>query len=172
MGMSGMKGQVYYVDSECPTTDCDTGWVHPSIAAAACLEDEVTKFTVVDSVNKREYGHDKSYGWQDICAGTRRFGITLDAVWRPKPEGSGIDELLYAGRVLYLILYPLGSACDVVDPMKGYAMIDQVTKTYDQERGEPVSYTCSLSSKGPWIGLGVENYPWGGFECYCDSGSE
>ena len=165
MGISGMKGQVYYVNSECPTNDCD-GWDAPSLGAATCLEDEITKFTVVDSVQKREYGHDKSFGWQDVCAGTRKFAINMDAVWKPK--AAGIDELLYAGRVLYLLLYPLGADCDIVDPMSGYALIDQVSKEYDQETGKPISYTCQVSSKGPWTGVGVGT-AWGGFECDCDS---
>jgi hypothetical protein len=168
MGMSGMKGQVYYVDDQCPDSDCD-GWDAPTTDSATCLQDEVIRFVIEDSVYKREYGHDKSFGWQDVCAGIRRFGITLEAMWRNKAGGSAVDEILYAGRVLYLLLYPLGvdgSTC--ATPLAGYALIDRVTKTHDQERGEPISYSCTLSSKGPWTGpsTGVN---WGGFECECSS---
>jgi len=169
MGMSGMMGQVYYLDQQCPDSDCDDWDAAPDITSKICLQDEVIRFVIEDSVQKKEYGHDKSFGWQDVVAGTRRFGITLEANWRNKAAGSSIDEILYAGKVLYLILYPLGengSTCS--EPLAGYALIDKVTKTHDMERGDPISYNCTLSSKGPWTGpsTGVN---WGGFECECSS---
>lgn len=167
MGVSGMKGQVYYINSSCPTTSC-TGW-STAPGGGTCFQDEITRFVIEDSVTKREYGHDKSFGWQDVVAGTRRFGITMDAMWVPKGAVSGdIDELLYAGKVLFLELYPTGVGSDCDTPYKGFAMIDRVTKTHDIERGTPISYSCTLSSKGPWTGPSTGT-AWGGFECDCVS---
>lgn len=156
--ITGAKGQVYWVDDQCPESDCSS-WPL-SEASGTCWGDEITRFEVVDSVNKKEYGHDKSHGWQDVCAGIRRLGITLNAICRPV---AGVIALFHSGQVVYLKMYPVGVACG--GQMQGYAMIDQVSYTIDQETGDPVGYTMTLSSKGPWSGLGSGN--WGGFECQC-----
>jgi hypothetical protein len=165
--MSGMKGQVYYVEAACPTVSCEEFTVPEP---EDCWEDEVTRFTIVDSVQSRKYGHDKSQGWQDVCAGIRSLVITLDAV-----IGSGTVESLgmtplSAGQVVGLALYPFGAGSGCNTPALGYAVVDQISYTVDQERGEPVAYTMTLSSKGPWSGLGA-NTAWGGFECACGVGS-
>jgi hypothetical protein len=167
MGMSGMKGKVYYIDDSCsPSTTCEYGGVPSGVAT--CLTDEVTRFTIVDSVMKREYGHDKSGGWQDVVAGTRRLGITLDAVIASaNVNGVGGDSMIWAGKVLWLELFPVGVLCD--DPARGYAMVDQVSYTYDEETGKPNGYTATLSSKLAWENVGGMNagQAWGGFECAC-----
>ena len=164
MGLSGFRGKVYFINNSCPTVDC-TQFTRPG-GDAICWEDEVTKFTIVDSVNKKEYGHDKSQGWQDVSAGIRKATITLDAKI-VKQGGAGGASILSAGRVLYLGLYPFGKKGRT--PAEGYAMVDQVSYTYDQETGDPMSYTATLSSKGPWKGLGGTK--WGGFECLNEAGS-
>ena len=157
MALSGMMGKVYYIDNSCPTVDCSQ-FSTPS-GGGTCWFDQVTKFTVVDSVQKKEFGHDKSEGWQDVCAGTRKAAITLDAMIVP---GSSRPALPNAGKVLYLKLYPIGEAGGAT-PAAGYALVDQISYTYDQERGDPIAYSATLSSKGPWTGLG--GTAWGGFEC-------
>lgn len=171
MGLSGFKGKVYYDDASClGTSDCE---LTATGTADTCLADEVTRFQIVDSVLKREYGHDKSGGWQDVVAGIRRLGITIDAVCGSGTfEGTGGDTVIHAGKVLFLELYPFGAigTC-AANPVSGYALVDQVSYTYDQETGRPVSYTATLSSKGPWGGVGGELTGWGGFECACGPGS-
>jgi hypothetical protein len=157
MGFSGMNGRIYFINEACP------GVNFASAAGAGSpgtqWQDEVTKFSVTESVNKREYGHDKSQGWQDVCAGIRKLSITLDAVM----SGNVSTQPLRSGRVVWLQLYPAGTS-GTGDPLEGYAMVDQISYTYDQERGEPISYTMSLSSKGPWTGF-TDTGLWGGFEC-------
>lgn len=175
MGQSGMKGKVYYVHGDLntvscpPLASCDYDATKPS-GTDTCWYDEVTQFTVVDSVQKREYGHDKSDGWQDVVAGTRRLSITLDAVVVPAADGT-LQGPLRAGRVVFLMLYPFGTGATCGNSiMKGYAMIDQISYTVDQETGKPVSYTASLSSKLEWTGMNGDdaaNAQWGGFECEC-----
>ena len=163
MGLTGAKGKVYYVDDSCPVT----GWTAPSGTEVA-LADDVTKFDVEDSVQKREYGHDKSGAWQDVVAGTRRLQITLDAVINAVTAvGGGANRTLYAGRVLFLVLYPFGATgtC-AADPIQGYAMVERVSHTHDLETGKPVAYTATVVSKGPWGGLD-DGSAWGGFECSC-----
>jgi len=167
MGLSGVRGRVYYVNSGCPTVNCADGFSAQPDGTETCWYDEVTRFTIADSVKKREYGHDKSEGWQDVVAGVRRVGVTIDAVLRPEAASTQLQ----AGRVMWLVLYPVGygeTTCG--DPVEGYAMVDQVSYTYDLENGEPISYTATLSSKGPWTGFDSDSDPWGGFECAC-SGS-
>ncbi len=166
MGVSGMMGKVYYIDDQCPISTC-AEWAAPT-GASNCWTDEVTRFTIVDSVNKREYGHDKSFGWQDVVAGIRRLGITLDGMLRSRTGSEEAVQPLRAGRVVYLQLYPSGVNCST--PLQGYAMVDQISYTYDQERGDPISYTMTLSSKGPWIGF-VDTGDWGGIECACPNGA-
>lgn len=167
MGLSGFRGKVYYVNDACPTIDC-TQFTEPT-GAEFCWYDEVTKFTVVDSVQKKEYGHDKSEGWQDVVAGTRRLAITVDAMLHGAP-GLTNRSRLAAGQVLGLVLYPAGVGCG--GDMSGYAMIDQVSYTYDNETGQPIAYTLTLSSKGPWTGLGAADLNWGGFECECGNSGD
>ena len=169
MGMSGLMGKVWWVDDHCPGIDCS----HWGSAAGTnrCWHDEVTRFDIVDSVNKREYGHDKSRGWQDVVAGIRRLSITLTAMWLP---GAAANTPLRAGRVLFLELYPTNTSGGCATPLKGFAMIDQVSYTVDIERGEPLSYTATFSSKGPWLGFASDPTGvglWGGFECQCGSAS-
>lgn len=163
MGFSGVLGKVYFIDTGCPVLGCEgTGWESPS-GTANCWNDEVTRFTLVDSVSKREYGHDKSLGWQDVVAGTRRCGITLDAMLRPDDTA---HPVLQAGKIVWLQLYPYGITGACATPLEGYAMIDQISYTYDQESGQPISYSATLSSKGPWTGF-TSDSDWGGFECSC-----
>ncbi len=163
MGMTGAKGKALYIDSGCPAAD----WAAPSGSGTA-FADEVTKFDLVDSVLKRAYGHDKSGGWQDVCAGTRSVEVTLEAVISGTDvSGAGGETFISAGSVFYLILYPFGSTgvCSAT-PVAGYALVDKVSYTYDQETGKPCAYTATLSSKGPWTGLD-DGDAWGGFECNC-----
>lgn len=170
MAISGMRGQIYYVNSACPDADCDA-WDSPTSETQVCIPDEVTRFTIDDSVQNRKYGHDKSFGWQDVCAGVRSFAINIDAFWKPKTVAGSFDEICGAGKVVYLALYPLGEdeeACH--EAWAGYAMFERITRTNDFERGDPVSYRATLASKGPWTG--PDNVTqWGGLECTDCSGS-
>lgn len=158
MAITGSMGKVYY-SVETPTTvNCTTG-AFSAGDGNVCWEDEITRFEVNDSVQTREFGHDKSRGWQDIVSGTRRLGITLNAMYNPT------SSMLAAGRVVYLKLYPFGTGGSCNTPLEGYAMVQSVSYTYDQERGDPVSYTMTLSSKLAWSGWTAAN--WGGFEDQC-----
>ena len=162
MGLSGYNGKVYYTDRSCPSIDCNT---YETVSSAeTCLSDEVTRFSIVDSVNVHRYCHDKSMGWDDSLAGSRRAEISLDAnIHHQNFAGVGGDDEMHAGKVLYLFLYPAGTDCG--EPAHGYALVERVSYTYDQRTGAPISYTATLSSKGPWSGLGGTY--WGGFECGC-----
>jgi hypothetical protein len=171
MAISGMMGQVWYVDDECPTATCAAGWGAPTSGQETCVPDEVTRFTIDDSVQNRKFGHDKSFGWQDVCAGVRSFAINLDAMWKPKVIAGSFDTIAGAGKVLYLVLYPLGAdAQSCHEPWAGYAMIERISRTNELERGEPFSYRATLASKGPWTGP-ENNANWGGFECAGCSGA-
>jgi hypothetical protein len=163
MAISGMKGKVYYDLGSCPTYDLDTGVWTIDASSTLAYPDEVTNFTITDSVQKREFGHDKSGGWQDVCAGTRRVGIVLSAMLNVAET-----HHLHAGQVLYTELYPTSATGVCNTPAAGYVMVDQISRSVDIETGQPVGYTVTLSSKGPWTGLGgLDGRPWGGFECEC-----
>ena len=162
MGLSGYRGQVYYIDASCPTIDCEAYGAEEG--TPVCLSDEVTRFSIVDSVTTHRYSHDKSFGWDDSIAGSRRAEITIDAnIHHANVDGVGGDDEMHAGKVFYLHLYPAGTDCG--EPARGYALVERVSYTYDQRTGAPISYTATLSSKGPWKGLGGSH--WGGFECGC-----
>lgn len=169
MSFSGFKGKVWVVNQHCPTypLNGNTPVGHP----AKQWHDEVTEFTVVESAKKEEYGHDKSGGWQDLCYGTRRLGITLNAKAHNQTTSLGG---FHAGQVVYLELFPFGvNAAGTLGcgtPLTGYAGVDQVSYTVDINNGMPVAYTMTLSSKGPWVGLPGGSRPWGGFECECQGG--
>jgi len=170
MGLSGFKGKVFLLNNACPLVSCSQ-YGRPSTGLVECMTDEVTRFSVVDSVQLREYGHDKSQGWQDTVSGIRRLEVTIDAiVHRDNTGGLGGTGLIYAGKTLYLELFPIGTAvvggCDT-SAAEGYATVRQVSYQYDQETGQPISYTATLASKGPWIGVGGDDAQWGGFECGC-----
>jgi len=163
MGMSGAKGKVYYIEDSCPPV----AWTVPSGSAVA-YTDDVTKFDLEDSVMVEEYGHDKSGGWQDACAGTRRVQVNLEAKVAPaNADGAGGVSAISAGKVLYLQLYPFGATgtC-AATPVAGYALIKQVSYTYDQQTGKAIGYTATVVSRGPWTGLD-DGSAWGGFECDC-----
>ena len=160
MGFSGMKGRVYAINTHCPRTLNGA----PPSGKAVLWVDEVTRFQVNESAQKREYGHDKSFGWQDLVYGTKRCEITLDATIHRARHG----PILKSGMVLYLVLRPLGMSCG--GRMGGWAGIDRVSYTVDQNTGEPVSYTITMSSKGKWRELSPKE--WGGFECGCGGGSD
>jgi hypothetical protein len=170
MGLSGVNGKVYYADASCPSFSCVEGWDPPE-DASQCLSDEVTRFNIVDKVNARKYAHSGSQGWLDSTAGARGLDITVDAVISGVNAGGvGGDEGIYAGRVIYLKLYPTGNTgvdpCGI--PAEGWALVEQVSYGYDIETGNPNSYTATLSSKGPWNAVGGEGVLWGGLECACE----
>jgi hypothetical protein len=167
MGLSGVNGKVYYANDGCPVINQDGTWAGPSTEVGQWT-DEVTKFGVVDSVESREYGHDKSGGWKDAVAGTRSLAISIDAVISANEGRLGVGgmENMWAGRVVYLELYPFGvfHSCGQY-PAAGWALCKQVSYSYDVDTGQPTSYSASFVSKGPWDGAGGENQWWGGFEC-------
>ena len=169
MGMAGFKGTIKWLNlATCPVFN-SLGKLPVPSGTAVRVVDEITKFTAVDSALKREYGHDKSGGWQDVCVGTRRLGITVEAVISNADlTGLGGDGDIWAGKIAWLELYPvgLGATCSQY-PAMGYAVVDQVSYTYDQETGKPNSYTATLSSKGNWTNVGGDSDKWGGFECVC-----
>lgn len=166
MGFSGLRGKVYYVDQNCVDLECGTNLTFPS-GSAVCWFDEVTRFTVVDSVQIKGYGHDKSQGWEDQVAGNRKYEISLDCVKRP--NANPLNP--HAGKVVFLELFQGNDGdggCD--KPAKGFAIIKQISRTVDQETGAPVAYTLSMTSKGPWTPFGSSSNTgqlWGGFECDC-----
>lgn len=162
MGLSGTKGKVYYIDSECPVFDCDD-WTVPA-GSATCWTDEVTKFDIDDAVQMRKYGHDKSKGWQDNCAGIR--GLTISMEVNVKLDSEKLE--IHPGKVVWLLLYPYGTAGTCANNVaRGYATFERVSLRVDQETGFPVGYTATLASKGPWLGMGGEDGEWGGHECDC-----
>ena len=162
MGLSGYRGKVYYADRSCPTVTCAA---YEAVSNAdTCLSDEVTRFTIVDGGTVHRYGHDKSLGWGDSVAGIRQLEISIDAnIHHLDVDGPGGDDEIHYGKVVWLELWPFGTDCG--EPAKGFATVERVSYTYDQRTGAPTSYTATLSSKGPWYGMGGTF--WGGFECGC-----
>ena len=161
MGFSGMRGKVYVIDGACPI---DLEKPLPPEGNKVRWVDQVVMFSTDESAFKREFGHDKSGGWQDICYGIRRMGISLDAI--PAAQNPNPD-LLGVGQVVWLELEPFGS-CGA--PAMGYAGLDRRVTTTRQENGTPVEYTMTLSSKGAWRNLPGGDRNWGGFECECADG--
>jgi hypothetical protein len=156
MGLSGLNGKMYVNVDWCPGDGNTAG-------SASLAYYEVTRFVIADSVQKREYGHDKSNGWQAAVAGIRKATITIDAMV-VKDTGE-----LAAGQQVYLELYPLGEDCGTA--ATGGALVDSVNYTTDIETGAPVSFTATLSSIGAWTGLGGDG-GWGGTECGCGGSSD
>jgi hypothetical protein len=154
MGMSGFKGKAYILDDYPADLDATS---FPSGGDVVDLADEITKYTIDQSVQSRKYGHDKSGGWQDSCAGIRSMSITIDAVVR----SGGMLGARMAGTVVFLELYEYG-VDDTSAPWRGYALVDTISETVSQEDGAAVSYTATLSSKGAWTGVTAAE--WGGFE--------
>jgi len=120
------------------------------------LVTEVIRWEATPTGFKREYGHDKSGGWQDVCYGTKRLEGTIEV----KCRADGVD--FGACNFYELDLYPLGSENGT--PMNGYAGIDATPLVVNVENGEPISATYRWSSKGPWTGLPNDGQEWGGFE--------
>jgi hypothetical protein len=173
MAISGMKGQVYYgTTNKCLKYSCDGP--EPFTEPTECLQDEVTKFVMTDRVKYTEFGHDKSDGWIDGLSGNRGYDIAIDAMWVPKPAQGGRHpndnswNKLHAGVSVYLELYPVGKSCVYVK--KGFGTIKQRTDTVSMRDGDPIEYSLSITSRGPWKdydseGHEIEQAPWGGFEC-------
>jgi hypothetical protein len=142
------------INNACPAS----GWAKPS-GTAIFWADEVTEFSVTDSVESESYGHDKSQGWKDVTFGTRSISITLSAKFRRAPTAN----MFGPGHVCYLELEPFGPACSTL--ISGYAGVKQVGFNVDVNTGATVGYSMTLLSKGPWHG--VPESQWGGFECAC-----
>jgi hypothetical protein len=159
MGFSGFRGKVHMGAAACPMQLDGNG-----SGNAVDLTDEVTKFTFNETVNVKKYGHDKSYGWQDSVAGIRSAEITIEATVI-SPETKKYPAR--CGQVVALELYPFGLSC--TPPLTGLALIERISYTVDQERGDPVAYTATLSTKGKWVGLVGDGERWGGFECECSN---
>jgi hypothetical protein len=168
MGFSGMKGEVYHMNAHCPHVMDGTAPNGDELKWA----DEVTRFVLTESVAKREFGHDKSFGFQDVVTGTRAAEVTLDAVSRFQYQSI---NGYHAGMIMYLILYPFGAdnanesvGCSALS-VSGYFMVERVSVSTDLDRGDPVSYTMTLTSHGPLFNKAIGNENWGGFECGCDT---
>jgi hypothetical protein len=165
MGLAGFKGKVYHV----PVTTRPLGpggWATPS-GSDLDLSDEMTKFTINDRVNMKKYGHDKSLGCQDTCSGTKGYDITIEAkIANANFSGITGDDYMWAGKILWLKCYPVGVAPGIGTPLPatGYAEVENVSYTYDQETGEPIGYTATAASKGPWANCGAGSGNWGGFQ--------
>lgn len=161
MAIAGFNGYINLVTVAASPT---YNWTAPG-GAQVTVTDEVTRFLIDESVQMREFGHDKSAGWQDNCAGIRRAEITIEAMISDSNVGGAGGMNWYSGALAYLVLYPAGDVVDqVAAPVQGYATVRSVSYVYDQETGLPISYTCRLSSKGPWSGMDAGDVLWGGFE--------
>lgn len=169
MGFSGNQGFVQVLGLHCPVMTKQGGgyydWATPG-GTTVRWTDEVTRFELDETIATREYGHDKSGGGMDICAGNWSATLTINAVCHHQGvnvQGIGI------GQVCYFELYVFGS-CE--PPLKGYAMLTRRPMIIDQEQGRPVEYTATFKSKFLWKGLpgsAAQRGGIGGFECECGS---
>lgn len=161
--VSGMRGKVFFDEDYCPTALNDLISSYESITTE--LDMNVTRFEITFSAFKREFGHDKSYGWQDVVYGIKRGEGTINFNY-----ASGMSSLnLGPGDKVPVLLYPDGPGCQ--DPIWGWAGIDSIAVTSVQENGEPVSGTMRFVTVGRWAGLPNDDRGWGGFECECSGGS-
>lgn len=159
MALSGKDGKVY-LHHECAP---DLSGVDTIGEDVALPYEQVLRFEVTPSAFKSEYGHDKSYGWQDLVYGIKRLEGTIEV----RIGEAGMS--LAPGQIVLLVLYPFGVACG--RHFVGYAGVDSWPLSVNVERGEPVSATYRFSSKGKWKGLNDAEL-WGGFECAtCAGGS-
>jgi hypothetical protein len=173
MALSGMQGKIYY--SNVPIVPPDD-WTPPAgvslTTPATRWHDEITGFSLDDSGASGTYVHDKSGGWYDNWVGARGLDISISA--KQRPQGSVLSPL-YFGKVVWLQLYPAGTVGVCEDMVaQGYATVTRISYQYNME-GEPIAYTATLRSKGPWNGLPPGNYlfdanpPIGGFEWGCNA---
>jgi hypothetical protein len=138
-GFSGKGGRIY-MSGACPTS---------SAGSEGALEDEVTHFNITDNVNMRRYGHDKSGGWQAAVPGTRGLQITIEAMLAAAPSGPATPN---PGQSIFLSLVP-GVHCG--HHYEGHAIVESVAIRVNIETGDPVGYTMTCVSNGPWTGLGA-----------------
>jgi hypothetical protein len=120
---------------------------------------EVTKWNLTESAYKKEFGHDKSAGWQDVCYGIKKCSGTVDVMLTGNCE-------VYAGQKVNVELIP-DSESGCITPITGKAGIDSVAYNVDVTTGDPISATISISSVGEWTGLPGDGKAWGGFEDGC-----
>jgi uncharacterized membrane protein YgcG len=88
---------------------------------------------------KKEFGHNKSKGWQDLVYGIKRCEGTIEVKHTKK------GKVLDAGKFHKLKL-KTGHGLT----LHGKAGIDEASATTVIENGEPVSIVYKFSSKGKW----------------------
>jgi hypothetical protein len=161
MALSSKEGKIYLLAGDCPV---DLEGNAPA-GTTQTMESELTDFDFTPSAASEEYAHDKSFGWQDLCFGTKRLEGTIVVKVRP---ASPIE--LGPAQFAYLELYPLGRALST--KYSGYAGIESTPMKVSIKDGKPVEVTYKFKSRGKWHGLPNDSDEWGGFECSTeDSGS-
>lgn len=159
MGLSAKDSRVYWISRTCPISLNGTA----PTGAKTAFSEQVLRIEVTPSVYQRKYGHDKSFGAQDVCSGIKSWDGSLTT-----RVASGTNPFSFsAGDILWLKVYPIGLRCAKV--IQGYGVIDQDPIVMNLENGDPVEHNYRFSSKGKWLGL--SNRRWGGYECECAAGS-
>lgn len=170
MGLSAKDSRIYYVPHTCPIRLNGTAPSRGGGSFSASgsggngrqrFSEQVTRIELTPSVYQRKYGHDKSYGCQDVCSGVKSW----DGVVSAKVASGNRPFTLTAGDTVWFRIYPLGIACG--HPIQGYGVIDSDPITMNLENGEPVEHVYRFSSKGKWRGLPHSSAKWGGYECEC-----
>jgi hypothetical protein len=161
MGLSAKDSRVYLIPKTCPIR---LNGSTPS-GARFRLSEQVTRIEITPSVYQRKYGHDKSYGANDVCSGIKSWDGSITT----KVASGTSPFTLSAADTVWIRVYPMGVVCR--HPLQGYASIDSDPIVINLENGEPVEHNYRYSSKGLWKGFPNDAQPWGGYECQCVGGS-
>jgi hypothetical protein len=169
MGLSAKDSRIFYIPHSCPIklngSAPGGGGSGSGGGGKRRFSEQVTRIELTPAVYQRKYGHDKSYGTQDVCSGIKSW----DGVVTTKVADGERPFSLTAGDTVWLRVYPIGIACG--HPIQGYGVIDSDPITMNLENGEPVEHVYRFSSKGKWKGLPRSNAKWGGYECECNNGA-
>jgi len=161
MGLSAKDSRIYYVAIDCPVLLDGTS---PSDPTGLTFSEQVVRIEITPSVYQRKYGHDKSFGANDVCSGIKSWDGNITT----KVADSITPFSFTAGDVVWLRIWPLGRQCG--GPIQGYASIDSDPVVCNLENGEPVEHNYRYSSKGLWKGI-LGRGTTGRYECECSSGA-
>ena len=164
MGLSSKDSTIYFMLPTCPIKldgSAPEGFLNDRLQ----FSEEVTRIEINPAVYQRKYGHDKSFGAQDVCSGIKNWDGSITT----KIAKTGQCATLSAGDIAFISVYPLGLNC--TKPIQGYLSIDSDPLIMNLENGDPVEHNYRYSSKGMWTGFVNSGMQWGGFECGCSSGA-
>jgi hypothetical protein len=162
MGLSAKDSRVFYVPIDCPVL---LGGATPAAGSTPlAFSEQVTRIEITPSVYQRKYGHDKSFGANDVCSGVKSWDGSLTT----KVAEGAHPFTFTAGDTVWLRIWPIGVDCG--GAIQGYAVIDSDPVVMNLENGEPVEHNYRYSSKGRWKGILGSGTP-GRWECECGSES-